>query len=203
VPYKGRAVRVELSALGSERLTVDGARVAGCGWGFTFQELQGTVPAGPGAGDKLRVLGQYGFLTPTCRLFASEGSPPSLAAARTTWARVRRWARPLMYVGAIVVPITLLCWLAIPQGWIMIKVDDPEMVVRVDDDVFISGEHFTPDSGYLMRGRSLRTGDHTVRAYKRGRVVFEESFHLGFDEKRDFDLTRAALGGRNGPAPAK
>jgi hypothetical protein len=195
VPYKGRTIRLELSALGSERLWVDGERVASCGWGFTFQALQATVPAGPGAGDTLRVVGQYGFLTPVCRIFASEGLVPPLTGIHSAWARVRRWAQPVLYVAAIVVPIALVVWLVIPQGWVSVKVDDPEMVVLLDGNVFVSGEGFRPGVGLSIQGRSIHTGDHTIRAIVRGKTVFEKAFHVGLDERREFDLTRAALGG--------
>jgi hypothetical protein len=44
-------------------------------------------------------------------------------------------------------------------------------------------------------------GEHRLRAIKGGRTVFNESFRVGFRERKEFDLTRAALSGPVAKAP--
>ncbi len=196
VAYKGRTLRLEFTVFGSEKLYLDGELLARCSPGFTFQELQAAIPAGPGAGDKIRVLGQFGFLTPICRLYASEGSPPTLALTPSTWARIGKRARPLAYAASIILPVALFIWFAAGQGqgYISLKTDVPELVVILDGQILRSGEGPDPEMSWNGKFKPLRTGDHTLQAIKRGKVVFDESFHLAFGETREFDLTRAALG---------
>jgi regulation of enolase protein 1 (concanavalin A-like superfamily) len=196
VSYKGRMLELEFTVFGSERLYLDGELLARCGAGFAFQELQAAIPAGPGAGDKIRVLGHFGFFTPTCRLYASEGSPPTLAIIPSTWGRVRQRARPLAYAASIILPIALFIWFSVDQrqGYISLKTDVPDLVVLLDDQILRSGEGPDPEMSWNGKFKPLRTGQHTLRATKRGKVVFEQSFDLAFGETREFDLTRAALG---------
>ena len=197
VAYKGRTLQLEFTVFGGEKLYLDGALLARCGAGFAFQELQAAIPAGPGAGDKIRVLGEFGFLTPTCRLYASEGSPPTLALTTSTWARIGKHARPLAYAGSIILPVALFIWFAAGQGqgFVMLKTDDPELVVMLDGQILRSGEGSNPEMNWNGKFKPLPTGQHTLQAIKRGKVVFDESFHLAFGQTREFDLSRAALGG--------
>jgi uncharacterized protein (TIGR03067 family) len=200
VAYKGRTLRLELSSFGGESLYLDGQRLIKCGWGFSFKELQAAIPSGTGAGDRIRVLGQFGFLTPTCRIYASEGAPAA-GGSVNGWAKLLGSLRPLVYVSTIAVPIALFAWLLLCQGWVSVKVDDPEMLVMLDGEIYVSGDRVDPNSWHI-RGGSLRTGEHFLRAIRGGKVVFEERFHLGFGENRDFDLTRSALQARRGSTTA-
>jgi tRNA A-37 threonylcarbamoyl transferase component Bud32 len=54
VPYKGRVLRFENSAISGEKLFVDGTRIAAGGFGIV-RFLRGTIPAGAGSGDEIGV----------------------------------------------------------------------------------------------------------------------------------------------------
>jgi uncharacterized protein (TIGR03067 family) len=206
VAYKGRTLRMELVATGHEKLSLDGKLLARSTWGLSFQELQASIPDGPGAGDKVRVLGHFGFLTPTCMIFVSEGSPPTLALVPSRWTKARQRARPFIWVAALVaslvVSVVLFAWLNLYWGSVSVSVDDPELVVMLDGELFMSGEKSKPGSPDSSEIRSLRTGTHTLRALKRGKVVFDETFRLTLKELRHFDLMQAALEKRDGSSLA-
>jgi len=74
--YKGHPVRFNNSPLTAERLFIDGQQVARGGFGFAMR-LEGTIPAGDGAGDKIVATSVAGFTRFRCRIEAQTATETS------------------------------------------------------------------------------------------------------------------------------
>jgi uncharacterized protein (TIGR03067 family) len=97
VPYKGRYIRFENSAITGEKLFVDGQIVARGGIAIE-QEFYATIPQGPGAGDLFRVLAYAGFFSFRCRIYVREALPDVKASPsqKPLPPSRRRWRRALL-----------------------------------------------------------------------------------------------------------
>lgn len=67
--YKGHSVRFTNSPLTAERLFIDGQQVARGGFGFLMR-LEGKIPAGEGAGDKIVATSEARLTHFRCRIEA-------------------------------------------------------------------------------------------------------------------------------------